>query len=278
MKVFDKIFGRLGNAIFRYFASTLFCIIYNCERIYSDKDCNKFFNDNDFIEWSNEILNNNIPELEDGIYMFDGYFQHDNIYKKYKKEIILWIINHPEELIYSDDKTFIKAIDLIHNPYVEKYYNVVLHIRLEDFVQAKLVLDTEVLKNLLDKINEKDICIVINKPTTYFENKYIDYFKNFYNVIVESNSVIEDFHILKNANILICSCSIMSWTAALLSEFNKTVYMPDYPNRQIHETFKKPIENTILYEYKLLVFNKYYNNNNNIKTIVRILKIKNYKK
>jgi hypothetical protein len=71
----------------------------------------------------------------------------------------------------------------------------------------------ESIKNVLDKINEKSVCLVVNKPTMEIENKYIDYFKKFYNITIESNSGIEDYHIMKNAKILVCSCSTLSWIA-----------------------------------------------------------------
>ncbi len=54
---------------------------------------------------------------------------------------------------------------------------------------------------------------------------------------------------MKNAKILVCSCSTLSWIAAFLSTRINTVYFPNYPNKQAHETFKMPIENTILYEF-----------------------------
>jgi hypothetical protein len=91
---------------------------------------------------------------------------------------------------------------------------------------------------------------VVNKPKTELENKYIDYFKKYYNIVVESNSVLEDFHIMKNAKILVCSCSTLSWVAGFLSDRIQKVYFPDYNNNRPHETFKKPIDNTILYSFK----------------------------
>ena len=55
---------------------------------------------------------------------------------------------------------------------------------------------------------------------------------------------------MKNAKTLICSCSTISWLAAFLSETVETVYFPNNNNNQSHETFKQPIDNTILYEIK----------------------------
>jgi len=74
MKVYDCKLGRLGNAIFRYFASTLFCIIYKAERTYNQNDCTQMFTDDTFISWSNSVLNGVVPEINlDNSYMFYGF-------------------------------------------------------------------------------------------------------------------------------------------------------------------------------------------------------------
>jgi len=272
MKVYDCKLGRLGNAIFRYFASTLFRILYDAERTYNQNECTQMLTDNDFIMWFNMILNNENPKIDTNKnYMFYGYYQHDKIYNKYKKEIINWIYTHPDELLWTDgndndinyynyNSISYKNIQLLINPYPTKIYDIVVHLRLEDFIGNSDVIHPESIKKVLDKINNNNICnnndicnnnicIVVNKPTTDIENKYLDYFKKFYNITIESNSVIEDYHIMKNAKILVCSCSTLSWIAAFLSTRINTVYFPNYPNKQAHETFKMPIENTILYEF-----------------------------
>jgi hypothetical protein len=217
--------------------------------------------DNDFINWSNIILNDSQPNIEETRnFMFYGYYQHDKIFTKFKTQIINWIYTHPDELLWTDgndeninyfnyDSISYKNILLLINPYPPKLYDVVVHLRLEDFIGNSDVIHPKSIKDVLDKINNKDICLVVNKPTTEIENKYINYFRKFYNITLESNSVIEDYHIMKNAKILVCSCSTLSWIAGFLSTRVNTVYFPNYPNRQVHETFKSPIENTILYEF-----------------------------
>jgi hypothetical protein len=103
MKVYDCKLGRLGNAIFRYFASTLFRIIYNANRTYNQNECDAMMSDTDFINWSNMVLNNDKPNIDlNKNFMFYGYYQHDNIYNKYKKELINWIYTHPDELLWTD--------------------------------------------------------------------------------------------------------------------------------------------------------------------------------
>jgi len=261
MKVYDCKLGRLGNAIFRYFASTLFCILYKAKRTYTQNDCSNMFTDANFIEWSNSVLNGVIPEIDDSkTFIFYGFFQHDKIFIKYRKAIINWIITHPDELLYTDGNDGVityynykqvsyKSLNLVVNLHPLKVYNIVVHIRLEDFINNNDVIHPESIKTILDELNERDICLVVNKPTTELENKYIDYFKQFYNITIESNTIIEDLHIMKNAKILICSCSTISWVASFLSDKAILVYLPDYNNNRIHETFKKPTENTILYPF-----------------------------
>jgi hypothetical protein len=271
MKVSDFKLGRLGNAIFRYFASTLFCIIYNAKRTYNNNnECKNILSDDNFIEWSNLVLNNIIPDINiNSNFLFYGYYQHDNIFIKYKNEIIDYIIKNPTELLFTDGWknngndlhiynsnrynypiTKYNSIDLIINPYKEKYYNFVVHLRLEDFIINGNIIHPISIKKVIDTININDVCLVVGKPKTELENKYINYFKKYYNITIESNSVIEDFHIMKNAKILICSCSTLSWAASLLSFNNKLVYFPEILNRESFVTFKNPNEKTIYYDFK----------------------------
>ena len=86
--------------------------------------------------------------------------------------------------------------------------------------------------------------------TSELELRYIEYLHANFNITIESNDIITDYHIMKNAKTLVCSCSTISWLAAFFSETIQQVYMPNYPSRFLHETFRKPINNTVLYEYK----------------------------
>ena len=56
---------------------------------------------------------------------------------------------------------------------------------------------------------------------------------------------------MREASVLVCSCSTLSWTAAILSNSLEKVYMPNYKNvHGSHQTCKQPILNTELYEIK----------------------------
>jgi FkbM family methyltransferase len=272
MKVYDSRLGRVGNALFRYFASTLFCIFYNAERTYNENECTIMFDDNMFINWMTIVLNNNaIPDMSyfnNSVLHFNGYYQHDHIFIKFKDLLLDWIKNHPNDLIYTDgnnekfnyynyNMTNYKVNDFINynNSNNIKFYDVVLHLRLEDFINNNHVIHPDSIKTVLAQIKHKTICIVMNKPKLQLELDYIDYFKE-YNIILQSGSIIEDFHVMKNAKILICSNSTISWIASFLSNTVQYVFFPDYQNKAIHETFKYPIHNTVLYHFNYCTKNE----------------------
>jgi hypothetical protein len=248
MKVSTTERGRLGNAIFRYLASALYCIFYKAEKIYNN---NSYIDlsDADFVRWKNIVESGNIPVIASNNYRFNDYYQHDKIYIKYLSELKEYIQLHPSEELHTDDGKVFYSIQLLEDQTAPKY-DIVMHLRLEDFITYGLVMHPMYLKELLIKNNITNVCIVMNKASNELEYKYINYLKKFINCTIESNDIITDYHIMQNAKTLICSNSTLSWAAALFSTVITTVYMPNYPANRIHETFRAPIENTIAYDYK----------------------------
>ena len=251
MKVYDKQTGRFGNAIFRYLASSLFCVLYDAERTYSIETCDTVMTDTVFFEWAEKIVNNEecgVPY--DRCYIFDGYFQHDKIYKKFKNELVSWIQNHPNDVLKTEGNVpFYRAIDIITNAPSVKTYDIVVHIRLEDFVICNSVIHPLSLKNILHQLDCTSFCFVCKKISSEIEHQYIDFFKHYYDITIESNDVLEDYTIMKNAKTLVCSLSTLSWCAALFSNIAQTVYFPDYTINRIHKTFKRPSIDTIHYPF-----------------------------
>ena len=251
--------GRLGNAIFRYMASVIMCLFYN--GIYSiDNNQNKNCSDELFTRIIENIINkkNNIL-ITDGINM-NCFYQHDLIYKINKQNIIGFINKNLGHYVLTDgvnagDTKYEKfyMIDIINTPITfNKKYKNVLHIRLEDFVTHNLYLNVERIIDLLNKnILSDSLCIVCKKPVSGFENSYIKCIQDFVQnmniqIFIEHNDTITDYYIMKEAEILICSKSTLSWCAAFFSNNIKNCYLPDYdvsPN----STCKFPIDNTILY-------------------------------
>jgi len=264
MKFYFKKNGRLGNAIFRYMAAAYLCIKYNGE--YSaDKNINNNNLINIIDENFIEIINKNI-ELPDRNYILLDYFQHDTIYKLYKKEIIDFIKKN-DHIVYVDGydietQNGVKIKEIIKN--TGKVYDFVLHIRLGDRVNMNGIIKIEKLETLIDNMNINDmedfneIVIVCDKLNTDYEKEYIERIKNkLFNkfnkeIIFENNSILEDYHIMKNAKILVCSISTLSWCAAFFSENIKKCYMPNHQSHPLLSnkncSFYFPIDNTELYD------------------------------
>lgn len=250
MKIVNRNKGRLGNSIFRLLANVVFLIVYDIdgEIIYNNFNCTKTISDDYFCKWADNILNGKIYDTIDknSIILFDGFYQHDKIYSFFRPQIIDYLKKHPNLLLLTHFTDNYKVGDLFHTS--NKQYDIVIHIRLEDFIQINQVLNPLTICKILDENinNNKNICLVLNQPTEEIEFKYINYFKNKYNIIVESNDPITDFHIMKNAETLICSYSTLSWCAAYFSDSVKQVYIPNY-NISLHQTFKI-LPNSKLYD------------------------------
>jgi hypothetical protein len=248
MKVSNAARGRLGNTIFRYLASTLYCILYKAEKIqYYSSYTN--ISDTDFIRWKDQVESDHIPTLPSNHYRFNDFYQHDSIYIKYLSELKEYIRLHPNEELRTDDEKVFHSIQLLETPTI-RMYDTVIHIRLEDFIIHGFVIHPIYFKQLIQNAGITSACVVVNIITNDLEQKYINYLKQYCEITLESNDIITDYHIMRNAKTLVCSNSTISWAAALLSETVTTVYMPNYPATRIHETFRNPIKNTIQYEYK----------------------------
>lgn len=255
--------GRLGNAIFRYLASAIICIHLNA--VYCTDNLHFYtidMTDEIFLNIIDCIINNKkILEInENDNIIMNNYYQHDLIYKKYKNEIIDFIKKNPSHYVLTDgilagDCNFQKFYmkDIINTPlnFCKKYKNV-LHLRLEDFVLHNLYIDKSRIINLLEKnVINNDICIVCKQPNTEFEYEYIKYITNYLSLInitfiLEHNDVLTDYYIMKEAEVLICSKSTLSWCAAFFSDKIKKCFFPNY-DISVNSTCKFPIDNTDFY-------------------------------
>lgn len=253
MKIINHNKGRLGNSIFRLLANIIFLIIYGIDEgeiQYNYTNYDIEVTDEFFVNWSNTILNDKIPIIKKNCTLyFTGYYQHDKIFLYFRPHIIEYINKHPNLLLLTDRNEKYMANELI-NYKLEKNHKIVVHIRLEDFIQINQVLNPLYISKILDDIiaetNNNNICIVVNQPKSEIENKYINLFKNKYDIIVESNDPIKDYNIMKNSEILICSYSSLSWCAAFFSNTIKSVYIPNY-KESLHQSFKI-LPNSKLYD------------------------------
>ena len=121
--------GRLGNAIFRYMACSVLCIKYQGEYSTLLQNIDMIINDNVFCE----IIKNDY-KLQDGNYLLNEWYQQDNIYKKYKAEIVDFI-NKNEHIVITDgiyagdgNKQEFLMKNIINRPHnFNKIYDMVFH-------------------------------------------------------------------------------------------------------------------------------------------------------
>ena len=251
--------GRLGNALFRYFAIVLI-LQNNPQLIYGGINIHRHIAREISDNLYKDIISNNHFELAniDNNLLFGGYYQLQE-FANYRDEIKFFLQNNQEHIIYNYPYEEFKIGDIINKPAQLNTYDIVIHIRLEDFIENGEFISCDNILKLLNKITplfftNNKTAIVVNKPKSSFELNYIENIKTWFSdnnisINIESNDILTDFHIMKEANKLICSNSTVSWCAALLSDNIDTCYMPDYTIRtdRTHQTLKYPIKNTILY-------------------------------
>lgn len=276
MYIYHQAGGRLGNSIIRYLISTIFAIEYG-DYILCETDLNEYkkytnyyiYKESEFEKWKNfRIKYNYALEMKDFIstdmVVFQGCFQYFDILKIYKKQIFHYLREHTEYILTMPDnfnnKYYIRDFLITPNIF-NKYYDIVVHIRLEDFINIDKIHHPYCLENVINNIivyenniDKNKICFVCNKITTDLEEKYLNFFKGKYNIIIESNDAITDFHIMKNSKILLCSLSTFSWCAAFFSNTIHRIYFPAYDIDYVYR--EPPIDNVIFYKPKIITKNE----------------------
>jgi GR25 family glycosyltransferase involved in LPS biosynthesis len=285
--------GRFGNAVFRYMAyimlqknnnidnkfkyilDTEFSKLSISPYINDEVDRGiyvkntKIVNEDNFFNYIN-IDNPNISKLPDNINIsLHGYFQYDHIYLQNKSYILEFLEEHKNvHEIRTDNETYLTK-HIIDDMLLDssKIYENVIHIRLGDFNGRPDFIESEYLLRLFDNI--KDIfynktAIVIETPTNESDIKYLntilEWFKenNIPVPVIESNDMLTDYNIMKQAKRIISSMSTLCWVAAYFSKSLEKIYMPNYNFFDIEDRkngyFKMPIQNTILYDVKTTKF------------------------
>jgi GR25 family glycosyltransferase involved in LPS biosynthesis len=204
-------------------------------------------------------------KLENFNVCMDGFFQFGYIYLKYKPQILDYMhINKASHCIQTDRNEKYLMCDLMDDcdlPYNKKY-TVAIHIRLDDFNGRPDFIEIEhyltLFATLLPVFTGQTICIVYQPTDRPEDQAYITQCVQWFQdhqiaVTLESNSILIDFNIMKQATTLICSMSTLSWMAAYLSQQIQTCYMPNYNfcgTDRGAVFFHQPIANTILYPVK----------------------------
>jgi len=285
--------GRFGNAVFRYMAYIMlqknnnidnkFKYILDTEfsKLSTTININdevgggiyvkntKIVNEDNFFNYIN-IDNPNVSKLPDNINIFlHGYFQYDQIYLQNKSYILDFLEEHKNvHEIRTDNDTYLTKYvidDMLLDS--SKIYENVIHIRLGDFNGRPDFIELEYLLRLFENIKDifyKKTAIVIETPSNESDIEYLNttlgWFKenNIPVPILESNDMLTDYNIIKQAKIIISSMSTLCWTAAYFSKSLEKIYMPNYNFFDIEDRkngcFKMPIQNTIMYDVKTTKF------------------------
>lgn len=269
--------GRLGNALFRYVASSIVCQKFNMKYILLEdfiKDENIIdkknvytLDDNNYIQFIDNGKNNNYT-FNQHIFM-SGYYQFDFILTYFKKDVLDFIAktkdeNHIIQVDMNDGYRKYKINDLLYDEDEEDKqikYETIIHLRLGDIFRSKQFdyippeYFYQVYEKEKDNFKNKNIALVVENKTNKDEleviSKHVSWFKNKnLDITLESNDIITDFKLFKNCETLICSYSTLSWMAAYFSNTIKKCYIPNYNffNERRICYFRNPIENTILYD------------------------------
>jgi len=262
MKIYSYNGSGFGNAVFSQYAAILFAILFDAEIVNIEDKSNIQVYYDTYIHIDDayfmNIVNAKIERDETIIdinknYFLIGYYQHDSYYVKYKKEIIEYVERNPHQLVFAShySKPY-QLIDIIEKKDT-KVYDIVIHIRLGDFIGLAWTMNPNSLIDVLETLNNKEnICIVMKKPVSELEKKYVKYILSYIpNAILENNeNPIIDYNIMRNARTLVCSCSTFSWVASFMGYENQLVYFPNYQSRWNHEQFRKPHDMIVYYEFK----------------------------
>ena len=266
--------GRFGNNLFQYIATKLVQFLikqyFNIELqyiFYSIKQPQFILNESNYkefihdpIKYKEEITNKHI--------FLDGYFQYDEHILKYNdlvKHLFQPNANSKERINSSYlVEDFIAEKEKYMNYKKEFETSLVLHLRLDDFFNEKLVVQPSCFIELIKSIfNDKDNysglknCVIIVDRCKYpIELQYIQFIVNTCNaegitcLVQSGDSIWSDFFKLYYSSYLISSNSTFSYMASMLGEHNQ-IWCPKNTCYS-HQTITKCDETTISFQIQYL--------------------------
>jgi len=232
----------------------------------------KIINEDNFFNYIQYIdeENLNISQLpKNRNISLNGYFQYDQIYLQNKSYILEFLERNKDVHQVTTDGEIYFTKSIIDDMVLEssKIYENVIHIRLGDFNGRPDFIEPEYLLRLFSNIKDtfyKKTAIVIENPSSQLDINYLntvlEWFKqnNVPTPVVESNDMLTDYNIMKQAKVIVSSMSTLCWAAAYFSKSLEKVYIPNYNFFNIEDRkngfFKMPIQNTILYDVKTTKF------------------------
>tara|TARA_E500000178_G_scaffold308296_1_gene321842 strand:- start:1365 stop:2216 length:852 start_codon:yes stop_codon:yes gene_type:complete len=223
--------GRYGNKLFTYFIARVYAEEHNLNLI--DELDDIFFkikepinygnitndNLNTYVIQDKDINNNKLPYYGKGIYIFDGYFQFEDIFYENKDKICSFIdLNYKKKDIFT---LHIRLDDYFYPNSRNKNYNRNIIVSLDYYVDC--------IKKYAG--NYKDIYIVCDKLRYKWEKKYmaelISKIKLLNkNPIYKVNTINNDIISILQSNYIVTSNSTFCFWAVFFSKAEKIISFP----------------------------------------------------
>ena len=262
--------GRYGNKLFIYFIARVYAEEHNLNLI--DELDDIFFkikepinygnitndNLNTYVIQDKDINNNKLPYYGKGIYIFDGYFQFEDIFYENKDKICSFIdLNYKKKDIFT---LHIRLDDYFYPNSRNKNYNRNIIVSLDYYVDC--------IKKYAG--NYKDIYIVCDKLRYKWEKKYMDELISKIkllnkNPIYKVNTINNDIISILQSNYIVTSNSTFCFWAVFFSKAEKIISFPYLgidvlPNNKLKKWNNDP--QIFKYnKYNRFIFNNNYSSN-----------------
>jgi len=257
MPISYTISGRFGNNLYQYFACKIISKLTNKKYEYIGNNLHEYNKTSFIISDSNfyEVYDKTIIISQDNI-LLSGFFQNikhltENL--EYIRE--LFNINNEDRI--NNEHTIKDIVNYCLNiPQCLEYKNnkdtLFVHVRLDDFYHQgwnSEILDPIELKkyiiNIVKEENKNNCVIIADKIRQDWEQKYIDellklnseYKDNF--IRLSSNSLLEDFSLIYNAEYIVLCRSTFGWISTLLSTINKKNWFPEHNIDKTRKVFNE---------------------------------------
>ena len=167
-----------------------------------------------FIE--EESIHTRLEEMTRSHIYMTGYFQNGEPLILWRSSILEWFKTCDMKI--SMHGTRMREFITAEPPIKPGIDDIVLHVRLGDFVNNKMVIDPApqiaILRKAL-KSNSQRLIIVCAKPKRDVEENYLKLFEEFH-PIMHHGTELEDFAVLRSANRIMVTNSTFSWLAAYM--------------------------------------------------------------
>lgn len=244
--------GRFANNIFQYMAAkVLQKYASHHPYVYNMTLPSAGVVNHDNYETLYNTLYNDQPHVECDLFL-DGFFQfehHLNRERRYLQSI--WTVYNQERFNDTfrvcDIANYTQENKLSHDP-----DDLLLHVRLDDFIPIHWTIEPSILHRLIKQIPHRRLYILCDQPKSPLEFTYLQSFHSFQPIYYLGRDLLEDFNEMYHAPRLICSRSTLSWVSAFLGEIQ-------YPNKEVwfplanewsdpDQTFCTPVKNTHTFE------------------------------